>query len=678
MPYLIGEVDVTNEVSLAPSAVLYDGAVTADGDLTIKVNAFFYDIGGVHGKYLGAINQAVPDNTTSYVYLDDVGALAIDPTSYPVTDHIRLGRVVTSGGIIVRVMLERAFFTAGNAMSGFVPTSRHVDTEHGLQGGGALSSNLLLSPVYGTAVETVCQGNDSRLSDARAPTSHASTHQNGGSDEVATATATANSIPKTGAATTLAIGWIPTGSSSSTVCIGNDSRLSDARTPTAHKTSHEPGGTDAMAVDATALTGSLRTLGTSATSACAGNDSRLSDTRTPSAHAASHQNGGGDEVATATAAANSIPKTGVATTLAIGWIPTGSTNVTVCIGNDSRLSDARTPTSHASSHNAGGGDALAIDAVAATGSLRTLGTAATSACAGNDARLSDARTPSAHATSHQNGGSDEVSTATPTANSIPKTGAATTLGIGWIPTGSSSTTVCIGNDARLSDARTPTSHASTHNSGGADALAIDAAAATGSLRTLGTSATSACAGNDARLSDARTPSTHATSHAAGGTDATTPKEYAALAADPSSPAPANGDRYFNTPLREDMVYDNARAKWLSVSDLTVISGASGDTSAGSYYRGVDGLSYGTNRGHPVPKGTLVGIGLCKTDSNTTPLEVLVDTTVIATLTVTAAGLTVDWTVNADFSQGQMKFRNKSSGGATSTNVQITAIIKRRA
>jgi hypothetical protein len=33
---------------------------------------------------------------------------------------------------------------------------------------------------------------------------------------------------------TLAIARIPTGTTSSTVCIGNDSRLSDSRTPTAH------------------------------------------------------------------------------------------------------------------------------------------------------------------------------------------------------------------------------------------------------------------------------------------------------------------------------------------------------------------------------------------------------------------------------------------------------------
>jgi hypothetical protein len=38
----------------------------------------------------------------------------------------------------------------------------------------------------------------------------------------------------------------------------------------------------------------------------------------------------------------------------------------------------------------------------------SLGTSGTTACAGNDARLSDARTPTAHATSHKSGGSDAI------------------------------------------------------------------------------------------------------------------------------------------------------------------------------------------------------------------------------------------------------------------------------
>jgi len=56
---------------------------------------------------------------------------------------------------------------------------------------------------------------------------------------------------------------------------GTDSRFTNARTPTAHKATHEPGGSDAMTVDAAAGTGSLRTLGTGALQAAAGNDPRF-------------------------------------------------------------------------------------------------------------------------------------------------------------------------------------------------------------------------------------------------------------------------------------------------------------------------------------------------------------------------------------------------------------------
>ena len=66
--------------------------------------------------------------------------------------------------------------------------------------------------------------------------------------------------------------------------------------PPSHASSHEPGGGDAMTVDAAAGTGSLRTLGTGSTNACAGDDSRLSDARTPTSHASTHQSGGGDAI----------------------------------------------------------------------------------------------------------------------------------------------------------------------------------------------------------------------------------------------------------------------------------------------------------------------------------------------------------------------------------------------
>jgi len=79
--------------------------------------------------------------------------------------------------------------------------------------------------------------------------------------------ATAN---KDGVAGTASMRTLGTGAT--TAAAGNDARLSDARTPTAHKTSHEPGGGDALTVGAAAATGSLRTIGTGALEACAGND----------------------------------------------------------------------------------------------------------------------------------------------------------------------------------------------------------------------------------------------------------------------------------------------------------------------------------------------------------------------------------------------------------------------
>jgi hypothetical protein len=180
------------------------------------------------------------------------------------------------------------------------------------------------------------------------------------------------------------------------VTLATDPALTNARTPTAHHATHEPGGTDVMAVDAAAVTGSLRTIGTGALQAAAGNDSRLSDARTPTAHHTTHEPGGSDAMAVDAAAA-----TGSLRTIGTGALQAAA-------GNDSRLTNARTPTAHATTHQPGGTDAMAVDAAAATGSLRTIGTGALQAAAGNDSRLTDARTPTAHQATHQSGGSDAL------------------------------------------------------------------------------------------------------------------------------------------------------------------------------------------------------------------------------------------------------------------------------
>lgn len=116
--------------------------------------------------------------------------------------------------------------------SGSLSAERVVTDTASIVANWATAGQVKFNVQFGGGAGTACDDDDPRLSDSRTPTAHASSHQHGGSDEIATATAGANAIPKAGAGGTLAIGWIPTGATSSTVCIGNDSRLSDARTPT--------------------------------------------------------------------------------------------------------------------------------------------------------------------------------------------------------------------------------------------------------------------------------------------------------------------------------------------------------------------------------------------------------------------------------------------------------------
>ena len=80
-------------------------------------------------------------------------------------------------------------------------------------------------------------------------------------------------------------------------------------------------------------------------------------------------------------------------TLALARIPTGTTSTTVALGNDSRFSDARTPTSHVHGNitNAGAiGTTSGVPIVTgASGVLQagSFGTAAGTFCQGNDSRL---------------------------------------------------------------------------------------------------------------------------------------------------------------------------------------------------------------------------------------------------------------------------------------------------
>ena len=99
--------------------------------------------------------------------------------------------------------VDTAHWDVFGSSSGVSP-SRSIATTSPLAGGGDLSADRTLTLNIGTGLTTsggnlvpdfgsgsgkVTQGNDSRLSDARTPTAHASSHTDGGSDEIAVALA---------------------------------------------------------------------------------------------------------------------------------------------------------------------------------------------------------------------------------------------------------------------------------------------------------------------------------------------------------------------------------------------------------------------------------------------------------------------------------------------------------
>jgi hypothetical protein len=170
---------------------------------------------------------------------------------------------------------------------------------------------------------------------------------------------------------------------------------------------------------------------------------------------------------------------------------------------------------------------------------------------------------------------------TPTASAPGDSGAA---GTGTTPSandhkhareafGTTGGTVCQGNDARLSDARTPTAHGNTLHTTGVqpsqsapgdtssqgDSNAIARANHRHMRESFGSGAGDLCQGNDARLSDARTPTTH-------GND----KHSFIGSSFPGSPG--TYAIFFHTSYEEWFVFDGTR--WLStvVRSITLNAG----------------------------------------------------------------------------------------------------------
>jgi hypothetical protein len=163
--------------------------------------------------------------------------------------------------------------------SQYVETTRTLTAGTGLTGGGTLASDRTFNVAYGTAAGTACEGDDARLSDARTPTAH--THAP--SDIQQAGAVTGEVLKWNGSAwapgtdnTSGGGGGAPTNAQYFTLTA--DATLSDERVLTF--------GTGLTATDggAGAQYDVEVDYGTTAATACEGNDSRLSDARAPTAH----------------------------------------------------------------------------------------------------------------------------------------------------------------------------------------------------------------------------------------------------------------------------------------------------------------------------------------------------------------------------------------------------------
>src|SRR5215213_3052756 len=316
----------------------------------------------------------------------------------------------------------------------------------------------------------------------------------------------------------------------------SDTRLSDSRTPTAHAASHKSGGTDVIKLDEFGATTDIITL--NASTSAHGLLRKLDNDAT---HYLDGQGGwtvppgtvdaptNAQYITLATNATLTVERVltagtniafvdaGAGSTLTVN-VPDGSTTTkgavelatdgesaanVVVQGNDSRMSNARTPTAHATSHKSGGTDPFVKgdDLNASAKYLEDVADPASDAqrfwledATANLKYWSDEGTPVKHVVERQanksaaNGyASLNGSTKVPIAE-LPDA-STTAKGIAELAPSADTTAglVVQADDTRLSDSRTPTAHAASHKSGGGDAIKLDELAAPTDVATLNSS-----------------------------------------------------------------------------------------------------------------------------------------------------------------------------------------------
>jgi hypothetical protein len=346
------------------------GAVTVSGGSGTGITDG--DKGDITVSGTGA-TWTIDNSAVTYAKIQNVSA----------TDRL-LGRSTAGAGVIqeiictafARSILDDVDAAAGRATLGLGTAATAASTSFAASshthGASEIVSGTL--PDARLSANVVLTG-DARLSDARTPVSH--NHP----------------------ATDIVSGTLADARLSANVVLTGDSRLTNARTPTAHSSSHAAGGTDPLALAISQVTNLQTTLDGKQAS---GSYAAASHTHTAA------QVSGLAAVATTGSYVDltnkpTIPAaTTSATDLVSGTLADARLTANVVLTTDSRLTNARTPTAHTHGNltNAGAiGTTSGVPIITTTSGVLaagTFGTAAGSFCQGNDSRLSDARTPTTH------------------------------------------------------------------------------------------------------------------------------------------------------------------------------------------------------------------------------------------------------------------------------------------
>ena len=230
------------------------------------------------------------------------------------------------------------------------------------------------------AANVVVQGNDARLADARAPTLHKATHISGGADTFAKGDTIVAETQYLNAQTS------DPGSDSRRAFISGVAGAGPLKfwdnqsTPIKHSIIDDQ---TSAAGDLTGTFPTLTVVANAITSTKIADDAvtyaKMQNVSATNRFIGRITAGAGDEEELTPTQATSLLDAGTTTTKGIVELATSGENAAnvVVQGNDSRLSDSRTPTTHATSHKSGGGDVIKLDEFGATTDITTLNASTT-------------------------------------------------------------------------------------------------------------------------------------------------------------------------------------------------------------------------------------------------------------------------------------------------------------